>query len=1361
VLTNLFDLGSVRYNNYTDGGFAYAGHVNGFNDNLKIVVDVGGGGYHIPVEFWIVDGVNGFVNTVFGGFDEYEYKFDWSTYYSAPWYISAGINNKNEVIGQVLYSSSIGPTKGNILKRIFWIWDSVGGMRDIASLIAGWNIEEVIDINDLGQILAKASRTGYTGAILLTPIPELSQFGFSGIPAEIPVSQFFPVTITAQDSNGTTVSSFSGKIYLNTSVGRVYPTEVTLNNGTVTVQLKLDSPGMGIQLFVNGNGMTGQSTSFNVTGTQTGTSISGKVRDSSGAVMDKAEIYLWPQANNRPADLSPVAVTDSSGRYQIQGITPGVYQASAKWNGTESRIADWVTVYASVPTTLDFTIPGSTCNSGSTMKTPILLVPGIMGSSTGDGGLYPTLTDKFALSWNSSKWRNNGTYGLHDPKLFGDRVSGWMDLAETLTDGGYQWDCTLFAVPYDWTLPVQDIAQKYLIPAIEYAKTKAGTDKVTIIAHSMGGLVTRAYIQNRAGSSTYHNDIERFAIVGTPNHGAASAYYVWEGGDPELADSLNIPWRTNFVDRVIDNPHDFYKKTVNLLAEEISGRPLFMDICSSAGGMGIPFCAYPGYNPTKIQSFVRKNVKSMKQLMPTDPLLSDRSSNEYAPKKESNQWLIDLNKEYDYSIFKDKAIIACFFAGIDQDTIAKIKVGAPNELYTDGAPVGSPIYISRGDGTVLLTSLHRLSGYDQKEKAEQHASLVKTFKGQIADFVTGTSCAPVKQAMALTKSSVALTATLATAPSGNTLMLTVSGRLTPYLLDPQGRAVGFNPATQAREESIPGATVAMNGRAGTLTLSDLPTGIYTLSLQGEFQEDYQLRIDYLDPDQTIHREWRDFHRGGVEQVQFEIGGAGTDKLQVLRSPQSPDELRATPYQATAGLNTRLTWNPSSNAASYRIYSRRLDEPSLSLLATGTGTAYDTSDVWVDDDAKPQRLYAVSAVDSKGNESFLSVLETNNDRDHDNLSDAEESAFGGKMDQADTDSDGLNDGAERTRGTSLTNPDTDGDGFSDAQEVQKGSDPLDKDSIPNQAPTANAGPDQPATVGNPVTLNGSGTDPDSGPSPLTFAWSQTGGPAVTLTGATTATPSFKPTQTGNYTFQLVVNDGKDGSASDSVIVKMGAAPVPNQPPTTNTNPNQTPGAGNTPSVNQPPIAQAGPDQTVSLGAKVSLDGSGSADPDQGPAPLAYAWVQTEGPSIALDNAASMAPSFTPAAPGTYTFNLTVSDGAATSPVDTVSVTVGDVPILVLSPNGGEIWKARTVQALQWYVSGTLANTGKPVTIRFSKNGGKKWKKLKKVSAAANSFQWRPKRADRSTQARIQICLAPVGKKAKPVCDASGGNFTIQK
>lgn len=91
-------------------------------------------------------------------------------------------------------------------------------------------------------------------------------------------------------------------------------------------------------------------------------------------------------------------------------------------------------------------------------------------------------------------------------------------------------------------------------------------------------------------------------------------------------------------------------------------------------------------------------------------------------------------------------------------------------------------------------------------------------------------------------------------------------------------------------------------------------------------------------------------------------------------------------------------------------------------------------------------------------------------------------------------------------------------------------------IPNLSPTATAGLDQTVTVGDLVTLDGSGSfDPDNAPSPLTFSWTQTAGPAVTLIGATTATPTFTPTAVESYTFSLTVNDGRGNSAPDEVAV----------------------------------------------------------------------------------------------------------------------------------------------------------------------------------------------------------------------------------
>jgi hypothetical protein len=88
---------------------------------------------------------------------------------------------------------------------------------------------------------------------------------------------------------------------------------------------------------------------------------------------------------------------------------------------------------------------------------------------------------------------------------------------------------------------------------------------------------------------------------------------------------------------------------------------------------------------------------------------------------------------------------------------------------------------------------------------------------------------------------------------------------------------------------------------------------------------------------------------------------------------------------------------------------------------------------------------------------------------------------------------------------------------------------------NQPPVADAGSDRTVRQGSMVTLMGSGSDPDKGPSALTFAWSQTGGGNVTLNGAGTARPTFTPSSNGSYTFRLVVNDGADDSALDTVQI----------------------------------------------------------------------------------------------------------------------------------------------------------------------------------------------------------------------------------
>jgi len=91
---------------------------------------------------------------------------------------------------------------------------------------------------------------------------------------------------------------------------------------------------------------------------------------------------------------------------------------------------------------------------------------------------------------------------------------------------------------------------------------------------------------------------------------------------------------------------------------------------------------------------------------------------------------------------------------------------------------------------------------------------------------------------------------------------------------------------------------------------------------------------------------------------------------------------------------------------------------------------------------------------------------------------------------------------------------------------------------NNAPTAAAGADQTVDEHTAVVLDGTASsDPDS--DPLSFAWTQIGGPSVALAGGATATPSFTAPFVGpggvDLTFELTVDDDYFGLATDTVVV----------------------------------------------------------------------------------------------------------------------------------------------------------------------------------------------------------------------------------
>src|SRR5262249_33655381 len=96
-------------------------------------------------------------------------------------------------------------------------------------------------------------------------------------------------------------------------------------------------------------------------------------------------------------------------------------------------------------------------------------------------------------------------------------------------------------------------------------------------------------------------------------------------------------------------------------------------------------------------------------------------------------------------------------------------------------------------------------------------------------------------------------------------------------------------------------------------------------------------------------------------------------------------------------------------------------------------------------------------------------------------------------------------------------------------------------------------------------------------------------------------------------------------------------------------------------NAPPMADAGPPQFVAPAHSVSVSGSSSVDPDNGPQPLAFAWSFEARPAASaasLGSPNTATPHFTPDQPGYYIARLQVDDGLASGFANTL-VTVAAV------------------------------------------------------------------------------------------------------
>jgi len=196
---------------------------------------------------------------------------------------------------------------------------------------------------------------------------------------------------------------------------------------------------------------------------------------------------------------------------------------------------------------------------------------------------------------------------------------------------------------------------------------------------------------------------------------------------------------------------------------------------------------------------------------------------------------------------------------------------------------------------------------------------------------------------------------------------------------------------------------------------------------------------------------------------------------------------------------------------------------------------------------------------------------------------------------------------------------------------------DPNTCTNRAPTATVGPDQEVNEGMPVTMTATASDPDG--DVLALTWTQTSGPAVTLSGGDFTAPLV--TADTALTFELTVSDGRAvvGPFAHTVLVK---------------------------NTNRAPVASLPAVVEVAEGELATVLGTGT-DPDGDT--LTYAWTQVSGPAVTLVGVDTDKVTFTAPpvdADTVVALELVVRDAELASAPARVEVVVRDRPVMNTGP-----------------------------------------------------------------------------------------------
>ncbi len=455
---------------------------------------------------------------------------------------------------------------------------------------------------------------------------------------------------------------------------------------------------------------------------------------------------------------------------------------------------------------------------------PVIIIPGILGS-----------------------WDKNGTMVI-DPVLH-----TYDDLIETLQANGYVLGTDLFTFPYEWRNS-NIVSAQGLRDKINDVQAICQCAKVDLVAHSMGGLVARQYIQ----SSDYENDVDQLIFLGTPHLGGSKAYLSWEGGQ--------------FGSTKLDNFMEF----------------LFKQEAKKAG-----------YSSRF--DYIQHRVFSTRELLPIFDYLRDKDTGilrSFPVGYPQNTFLANLTAGTS-SFLSSGVRISNFVGDLGiSSTIDKFRVVTSTKLplWEDGYPenfgdtdTDQGLELGNGDGTVSLESAKFIDA-DLTTLVVEHRELVTQAEGMVYKKLTG------KDPMIMINKD-----------RGRNYWLIIK-MLSPadmLIIAPDGKRIGKDFATGQEINEIPDAFYS-----GFLTDDEYITipnpldGDYKVQTQGTGTGEYTVASGFITASTSAEQDFTgNTIPGATNELNVTIDNSQPEQIVIVPADTTPPSINITSPVAT-GTYTR-------------------------------------------------------------------------------------------------------------------------------------------------------------------------------------------------------------------------------------------------------------------------------------------------------------------------------------------------------------------------------------------------------------------------------------------------------------------------